>query len=235
MHLSRCKNATEPVKPRDCALVFAFPVTERAFLAEVGSNSKEFLGKYRYWGKYYTEFVWHYASVTSEISRLGTLVQCCLTTEQFANLFTEGKFRAITLFAHWKEEDLWDSYTGGSSVCPDPYDELQSAVEFFDRFERVPEVVRAVPSNFDGVLDLCVCHPKALVSALRRERPDCIVKYTNVSATPALWLYFYVSLFKLLAREETDYVSALFATLKRFSARGLSLTVSPGDERVRTT
>jgi hypothetical protein len=226
MESGRCENAPEPVKPNQCVMAFTFPVTEREFLLEVRNSSKEFLGKYRYWSRYYAEFVRHYHLVMPEISRLGTAVQVNVTMEQFGNFFVDGHFRAVILYAHWKGEGVTDFKTadgpGGTECCDEPW----SAVEFFDGFQPVANIVDKVPPDFNGVLDLCVCRPEPLVAALHRDRPACVVKDTNGSAMPHRWLYFHLSLFKLLSATEIEYTNAVAATIKPFLKKRSIKTVS---------
>jgi len=236
LQASVARNAMEPVKPRQCVLAFTFPVTEREFFTETGTASREFLRKFEYWQRFYEELVRPYNLVMPEVTRLGAAIRCNVTLDQFASFFEDDSFRVVILFAHWKGEGLQASRTDGcltsnsesvdytgegrhadrfrrDGFCA----ESPSAVEFFDRFWPIPDIVARVPSEFEETLDLCVCHPNALVAALHRDRPRCLVKYVDTPVAPSRWLYFYLTLFKLLTEKDIDYTHALTATFTLFS------------------
>ena len=99
--------------------------------------------------------------------------------------------RVVILFSHW----------------------IDDSVEFDDGLHGLDAIVSQVPVEFDGVVDLCVCHPCALVMRLRRERPECLVKRTRSKARVSFWLQFYQILFRVLAAGDLAYSDAVAVTL----------------------
>jgi hypothetical protein len=89
---------------------------------------------------------------------------------------------------------------------------------------RTSDVIAAVPDRFNGILDLCVCHPKELAKTLERLRPRCLVRSSNREATPVFWLYFYDVLTTILQTRRTTYTAALEETFRRFLPRSKRTT-----------
>jgi hypothetical protein len=109
-----------------------------------------------------------------------------LTLQKFGDLFNSEATDVVILFAHWDTD----------------------SIEFFDGPTNVASIVEKVPRTYMGILDLCVCRQDQLPIALRRERPDCVIGFTNKGATPYLWLYFYVLVFKYLNEYDMTYFEA---------------------------
>jgi hypothetical protein len=84
-----------------------------------------------------------------------------------------------------------------------------SAVEFSSGLVDSNSVVAAIPPDFAGIIDLCVCHPNALVHELELQRPRCLVKYLPREAAAHLWIYFYRTLFGLLGSRQLTYLTAV--------------------------
>ncbi|KAA6461263.1 hypothetical protein DYQ86_13575 [Acidobacteria bacterium AB60] len=175
------------VKPAECVLAFGIPTTresfERALTVSGTDYAKQFRGG---WSQYYALLAKDVENVESPLREEGVTIVHDLTLEGFAALF-ERPFPAIILFSHWKED----------------------AVEFSDGMASAGAVLAAVPEQFDGILDLCVCHPMALVAALHKQRPGCLVKYLPVEAKPHFWMYFYKALFLHLKQSDVSYLTAI--------------------------
>jgi hypothetical protein len=135
-----------------------------------------------------------FESVKPLMTKLGVEVRTEVTLEQFGHLFGIEQFDVIILFAHWHSK----------------------AVEFHSGLVDIPSIVENVPINFDGIIDLCVCHPEALAIALRVSRPNCLVKYVNEKADPAFWLYFYLALFTHMNQHDLGYLTALADVIREF-------------------
>jgi hypothetical protein len=149
---------------------------------------------YQYWGRYNKHVAKIFGSVEQPFRELGVKVCREVTVKQFGQLFG-GEFDAVILFAHWRAD----------------------AVEFADGFADVPSIIAEISVEFDGLLDLCVCHPNDLVIALVQERPNLLTKYLQTEqATPRLWLYFYVALFTYLRDENTTYLRGLEDVIRAF-------------------
>jgi hypothetical protein len=99
----------------------------------------------------------------------------------------------MILFAHWSDSD--------------------GRIELTDGLVSSEQVVSGVPSDFAGIIDLCVCHPRRLVELLKQKCPDCLVKFTDTKATPLWWIYLYAAMFKILLTQP-DYFQALADAFK---------------------
>jgi hypothetical protein len=89
------------------------------------------------------------------------------------------------------------------------------AVEFADGLRTVPEVVDAVPTDFDGVLDLTVCNSVILGEAIKRERPRCLVPVNRYPAGLAARMTLYSLAVSELARRPAPYIDVLARIHKR--------------------
>jgi hypothetical protein len=119
-----------------------------------------------------------------------------VSLDHFGRILEVRAESPVILFSHWDSE----------------------RVEFADGLQSISKVVEAVPRTFSGVLDLSVCHPGKLVARLKVERPSiAMIRFTNVSTTPKLWLLFYLALFKALAENQLSYLEALDQTLAGFA------------------
>jgi hypothetical protein len=121
-----------------------------------------------------------------------------VSLKDFGKLLYEGQHSVVILFSHWRGE----------------------AVEFADGLAQAPAVICEVPNSFRGILDLCVCHPDSLAIQLGEKWPDSVVKFTGVETTPALWLYIYLFVMKILNEENTTYLDALERVINVFLAKG---------------
>ena len=145
------------------------------------------------WPQYYVEIVRHFEKVRPHLLRCGVTIDTGVTLEGLPKCFA-GQREAVVLFAHWTKRSV----------------ELDSGLAGID------DIVSCVPANFTGVFDLCVCHPLELVKAVKLARRECLVRFTNTTATPAYWLHFYRILFETMQQESLSYVDALERTVKMF-------------------
>lgn len=145
------------------------------------------------WQKYEYHVLNPFNYTRKKLVALGVNVHENLTLLQFGSLFRENH-SVVILFSHWKH----------------------SGIEFSDRLFESPEIADQIPTNFDGILDLCVCHPTAFVQRVRNEKPSCLIRFTNRQATPNVWMYFYRALFLLLNKGKYNYIDALEKTVESF-------------------
>ena len=107
----------------------------------------------------------------------------------------------VILFSHWTSGD---------------------EVEFINGMATVEDIIAAVPVEFQGVVDLCVCHPAKLATALQRERPRCFVKSSPDRAIHfTFWLHFYEVLVEVLLHKQVDYCQAIEQTILLFDCTRL--------------
>lgn len=185
----------EIVKPRQCAMGFGIPTTWDAFAEVIDTPcNREFIPvHYRSnWNRYYHDVASHFDDVLPELAALGVTICHKLTRGMLSTLLGARDCRVLILFTHFNT----------------------SAVEFFDGLTGIGDFVDLIPCQFDGILDLCVCHPESLVKRLTKERPRCLKRYSPKRATPVIWIYFYQALFLSLAGADINYGQALRQTVK---------------------
>jgi hypothetical protein len=175
------------VKPSNCVLAFGIPTSREGFYRALDSPHADFVKRFLGgWPQYHAQFVVDVEIVEPILCKLGVTTIHDATLADFARVVDQS-FDVIILFSHWHAD----------------------AVEFRSGFESVRSLLSAIPSAFAGVLDLCVCHPMTLVSALHRHRPGCIVKYLPTEAAPHYWMYFYRTLFSQLQSRDLTYLTAI--------------------------
>ncbi len=191
---------SQKATPRDCTLAFGIPISISEYRNNVRSPvARDFSARY---AKNEREYRWAMVDdvdlILPAIERLGVRVEREVSLERFGRLLDERADSAVILFSHWHADQ----------------------VEFADGLQSVSKVVDAVPTTFQGIFDLSVCHPINLVVRLRAERPYiAMIRFTSVSTTPRLWLLFYLALFKTLAENQSSYVEALDQTLAEVVAQ----------------
>lgn len=186
--------ARATAKPADCALGLALPASRGDFLADLLRPEADFARRFRYWRRYRQECLRPLIKGRRRLTALGASVIPGLTLEAFGGLFRRG-FAVVILFAH----------------------SASRRVELRDGLVSAEAVVERVPSSWRGTLDLCVCHPRPLTEALRRDRPSCTIRYTGrATATPELWLGFYYALMHRLYHEDLTYLRAFEMTVAEF-------------------
>jgi hypothetical protein len=176
------------VCPNDCVIGFGVPLTEAAFRRqEQGVTGGDFIRSQQLtWEKYRYFFADSSAKVLAQFRLWGVRLIEELTLQALRDLFSRPP-TAMILFAHWSDTDR---------------------VELADGLVSSEDIVHLVPADFTGIIDLCVCHPRALVVGIKQKCPGCLVKYTDTNAAPLWWLYMYQAMFKILATRP-DYFQAL--------------------------
>jgi hypothetical protein len=172
-------------------IAFGIPTTRDEFFhslsAPESDYAKRWLGG---WGQYRAQFVADLDTVAPDLERVGVALVRGLRVEQLSTLFFNH--RVVVLFSHW---------TGDK-------------VEFFDGMAGAERIVPEIPPDYQGVFDLCVCHPNALVERLLALRPPYFVKYVRQEAAPHYWLYFYRDMFSYMEAKNADYLDAFEAIFK---------------------
>lgn len=197
-------------KPTDCAFAFGIPITEAAFLKARRSPRADYVRQWRGgWPEYDQCFAADARRFAKslEVWRVETVHDATLS--QFGRLLSAGH-TVVTLFSHWTED----------------------AIEFGEGLVDIPSIVNIVPKDFSGFLDLCTCHPTALVDALKEHRPLCFVKSVRGKSRPTRWLQFYRVLYHELARHDTTFLRAFETVVTAFDIAESSAGVS--NENVKT-
>ena len=182
------------IKPENCVMAFGIPITKEDFLKDLKNPYKDFARRFKGgWTQYYHQIVSNSDTILPEIRKYGAEIQT-IASDRFRNIFKENKYDIIILFSHWQKD----------------------TIELYDKAVGITEIVQLIPYEFNGIIDLCVCHPEKLTIALRKERPNCLIRYAQNKATPFIWLYFYLFLFKQLQAKDVNYLEALELTIQKF-------------------
>lgn len=183
------------VKPSDCVIGFGIPTSRESFIqSQATPANRDFVvNKCSDLRDYEREVINYTDQLLPVMTDLGASIIQDLTLHDFSALFNKEP-PVIILFAHWNTD----------------------SVEFADGLVSIRDVIEAVPRAYNGIIDLCVCHPKELALELRRLRRDCVVKFTEGTTTPAFWLYFYRVLFEKLHDDRMTYLDAVDSTLADF-------------------
>src|SRR5262249_35005078 len=134
---SEAQSVTERVTlPSDCILAFGVPTSEEGFYLSAADPGREYSGQYLGgWPQYDELFVSQVRRYAKRYTALGVQVVHGLRSVDVTGLF--AKVSVVTLFTHW-----------GSS-----------GVELCDGMLSPYGLIKLIPEEFSGVLDLCVCHP----------------------------------------------------------------------------
>lgn len=183
------------IKPEQCVVGFGIPTSREGFLrAQASPANRDFVVNNCSDLRDYEREVLNYTDEMIPVLKgLGATVLPDLTLPGFGQLLKKNP-PVVILFAHWRTD----------------------SVEFNDGLARIEDVIKAVPPDYDGIIDLCVCHPKELALGLRRVRRECVVKFPEDAATPALWLFFYEVLLTKLRDAEMTYLAAVESTISNF-------------------
>ncbi len=193
MHISQKPYAD--LTARDCAIAFGIPTSFDLYInARECQTSDLVCNLFPKWEKYCYDFVKPFEAVIPYLNRTGVEILEGATTNSFSSLFLH--YKVVILFTHWKGQ----------------------TVEFTDGMKQIEEVVDAIPVDFSGIIDLCVCHPVSLVRQIRSNRPYCLIRFQHNKARPAYWLYFYRLIFDLLANNYTNYLDAFEAAVNSLRA-----------------
>ena len=167
--------------PAACVIAYALPTSEQ-----------EFGEKSRAGSDYVSAFAggWPQYRATCDLMRLS--IDTCrrhratvlerLTAAQLDSLFL---FDTVILFAHSVDQDV----CSGARSSP-------GGIELWDRYVGDSEMVAAVPEGYQGTIDLCACHPIALVQALKAQRRSASVKYEPNLLLPGIWAEIYATVFR---------------------------------------
>ena len=184
------------IKPSRCVLAFGIPTCKKDFFEDQKSDNKDFAKLFKKnWSLYYDQVIFYLEQLEQQISQPGATIIKKLTLSNFGQLLSNKKFDVVILFSHWKE----------------------NSVEFYDGLQTTSKIINEVPTEFSGIIDLCVCNPKELRIALDIERPNCVVKFADKEELPFFWLNFYRILFKYLQQKNKNYIEAVDIILETFN------------------
>ncbi len=186
------------IKPTDCVLAIAVPVTRQSFEAQLERPGRgKLVGGCTDWQRYRRNFADRAATLLPRIRRLGARVVTNLTRDDFGRLL-RGNPEVVILLAHWKEPQ------------PESSDRTKDAVEFADGFIEVADIVARIPPDAESFIDLSVCTSEPLSVAIKRDRPLCLThSMPKRRVTAIVWLTFYTSLMHHLRQRDSTYLEAI--------------------------
>jgi hypothetical protein len=145
------KSYNQSIRPDECVIVFGIPTSKASFVRHLAErNRHDFVPNVCPAWPAYERMVEHFDLVVPRIRLFEVDLRQDARLSHFAEAFVNR--RVVILSSHW----------------------INDQVEFDDGLYGIDAVASAVPETFDGVIDLCVCHPDALVMRLRRDRPGCL-------------------------------------------------------------
>lgn len=191
------------VKPTDCALALAIPVSRQSFEAQLDRPGQgKLVDGCVDWRRYRRNFADRAADLLPRIRRLDVRVETDLTLDGFGRLLRED-LDVVILMAHWLEPRPGPEDAAGSV-------RTQGAVELADGFVEVADAVARIPHDAELFIDLSVCQSEALSVAIKRDRPLCLTRSTpRRRVTPIVWLTFYDVLMHRLRERDSTYLEAI--------------------------
>ncbi len=177
-----------PVKLKKCAMIIAVPLTELGYYADLREpkEKKDFVRNIGLFNNYKTEVISPVIRTAKILEAAGVSIFTEATLSDFVRLF-DGGFDVIILFTH----------------------SCNQLIEFRDGLTSAENLVKHIPSDFSGFIDLSVCHPIDLVKTLDRVLPNAICHYIDATVTPVLWMQYFLFLFKqLIDNPDLTYLKA---------------------------
>jgi hypothetical protein len=182
------------ITPSECALAFCLPLERTSFLNGVslqGSYSSRYKGG---WQQYQKLFVSEADRTFALLRSLGVHIETSVTCAGFADMLSSGRWGAVVLFSHWYGD----------------------SVEFSNGFCGYTDIIQALPNGVRGIVDLCVCHPDALVSALLTQQTELNLRATREKSSPQIWMSFYTVFFRVLFEGRYSYFEAFELVASEF-------------------
>jgi hypothetical protein len=185
------------MKPSECIIAFGLPTDEEEFWEAKDDVQRDFVRHCcPVWQVYRADIVAHLEEIGPYYQTLGVKVVQGLKLSSLRGLLTDNSNKVFILFSHWKDD----------------------SAEFFDGMASSDAIVNEIPSDFKGIIDLCVCHPTKLAIKIRNHlSPDSLVKFTDITNTPYRWLYFYWAVFTIMDDLDVTYTEALKRAVQAFA------------------
>jgi hypothetical protein len=88
-------------------------------------------------------------------------------------------------------------------------------VELTDGFASIPELINAIPPDYDGVIDLSVCHSTLIAEPIKRARPRCLVISNRRPAALAARLIRYRYVLRQLALQPERFTDVVITQSRK--------------------
>lgn len=176
--------------PGDCRILFALPTSRTGFEWSRGQSHSDYAKRFLLGWDQYEDVCDDLINAVERYKALGVVsITRDARREDWTTAFADAK--VVILFAHWQ-----DCEAGAG------------AVEFWDGPYSVETMVEQIPPEFEGVIDLSVCHPFGLADRAAREKPSCSLWYAEYAVSPSIWAEIYCSIFEVLRQSGMDYREA---------------------------
>jgi hypothetical protein len=186
-------------RPSNCALAFSVPLSVTSAQRHLRDPSRDFVRAWYesrsgmaeniIWEEY--ERIVQYAyTVVEDAKNAGVCVCIDATLADWSALLNQ--YAVCTLFAHWR----------------DPSPTSPGMVEFADGLANVDTLLRNMPSDFRGILDLAVCNSVATGSAIKARFPHSTVIMNRGDIKLGYRLVFYRQTLRVLAECDCDFPEA---------------------------
>lgn len=179
--------------------MYCLPFNKEDFLKDYYSLEKDFvtsqmkLESYEalcpelVWLKFEEKVVNPYKKVKNFFSKYGFSFTENVTFPMFEKLILSNHVNI--LFSHTQRENNYER------------------IEFHDKMRTSEEILEAIPINYDGVLDLSVCHPIITSNLILNNRRTAIVKNSNKVITLNWWIYFISITFEIILNKNVPFYS----------------------------
>jgi hypothetical protein len=178
-------------RPNDCVIAFALPTTEQGFKCSVRQRHSEYVHRFAGGWEQYRTVCEDLRNCINQCRKIGVQIVEEVRFDQWQALFQNC---VVALFAHWIS-DIGEVESIGEGRATRSSDET---IELWDCQASADDLVSQIPDEFDGVLDLSVCHPFVLVDKIKRCRRKCTVKYFPDELLPSVWAEMYIATFRYL-------------------------------------
>lgn len=184
----------EIITPDRWSFVFGIPLSDAEYSLRKTSNiANSFVNRFRSFPQYQNLIIDIYQATLDKTIRdhqLNIPIIRRARLEDFHDQFIE-KDRIIVLFSHWEKDQI----------------------EFSDGMHPYQAVAAAIPDDYHGIIDLCVCHPHGLPEVIKARSPNCFVRYTSTRSTVGYWLLYYTIFLKILVDTPCTYADAISRTI----------------------
>lgn len=171
----------------NCTIAVGLPLTRTEFEKSLKHSPDIYgAGFAAGWNQYAAQWLTPCHRFLNECMDLGVMYEPTDSLLAVKKCFDRREMRVLLLISHWHE----------------------GRIEWSGRFESIESLVACIQKDFDGVLDLCICHPKRLRELLDLDRPNCLIRYSTQEVDPEYWLPYFKGLFRLLNEGGYCYASA---------------------------
>ena len=175
----------EVVSPAECAFLVSLPTTVAQAAADLARPEKDYI--HHIGGvSVFRQLQPQFERTLPQMRATGAHVFLAADRSTIKDVF-EREVPVVIPLAHWAAEEI----------------------ELYDGLISIDNFVGLIPRAHAGIIDLSICHPDNLGSALFQRRPGCRVVRRETALVTYLELMFYVVVFETLFAKRTTYLQAL--------------------------